>query len=580
MFCLQTLLKNPSVYKQGASLLKLSIKPALTLSCYSVHYFSTTQQDLYNTGLQASRYCKFDESIPHFQQVISSINSAQLSREDASLLVQAYHRLGEAHKKKERYQESLKEYLQGLEIAKRNDLENSKEAGLLYHGIAEISIEESQWNEARACIEKAKEIFENSNDQEIQSHLLENGHIMGLLYEKRNETQKAIDLWESLLRSEKKGNKEFNPGQIYVSLGRSYYKEGNEKKAKECWEKGIEVTKEQFGEEAVELLPVYLRLTDILFEYEQLQEARVYAEKAVKIAEKHLKEDDADLARYNFTKGILYFETHDFAKASETFQKALKIYLNHAAERKEEVAYLYLKIAETYALLKDEKNATEIHKTGLDFTLENLGPEHPKLADYYLFWSDLIRYHKDRLAESKESLNKALAIYLKSPETDPVTIIDIYFDLGVMLYLEGNYEEGLKNFKESMAWATREGPYRLKVAEDTHNFMGLIYLQLKQFDESIENFTQAMEKCVQSEQNKHLDVYYRNLGLAHENKGDTTKAVECFQKALELAAKNFGKKEQVTREYVDALVMRLTQLERVEEAEKLKKEYPAPENKH
>ncbi len=573
MFCLQNLLRNPVIYKQGASLLKLSITP---LS----FYFSTQKStsDLFQTGLEASRYCKFDESIPHFQQIITNITPS--SNENSLLLIQAYYRLGEAHKKKERYQESMNEYLQGLEIAKKNGLEKSREAGLLYHGIAEISIEESQWTEARACIEKAKEIFENSKDPEVQGHLLENAYIMGLLHEKKNETDKAIELWEGLLRLEKRVKTDLNVGQLYASLGRSYLKEGNEKKAKECWEKGIEVTEKQFGENAIELLPVYLRLTDILFEYGQLQEARVYAEKAVKIAEKHLKEDDADLARYNFTQGILYFECHDFAKASETFQKALKIYLNHTVEKTEEIAYLYLKIAETYALLKDEKNATETHKIGLDFTLKNLGDEHPQLADYYLFWSDLIRYHKDRLAESKESLNKALAIYLKSPETDPVTIIDINFDLGVMLYLEGNHEEALKNFKESMAWATREGPYRLKVAEDTHNFMGLIYLQLKQFDESIENFNQALEKCVQSEQNKHLDVYYRNLGLALENKGDTTKAVESFYKALELATKNFGKKDQNTREYVDALVMRLTQLERVEEAEKLKKEYPAPENKH
>jgi len=410
--------------------------------------------------------------------------------------------------------------------------------------------------------------------------LIENGYLMGLLYDKSNKNTEAIELWENILRSNKQGSQEFNLGQIYLGLGRSYLKEGNQKKATECLQKSIETTVQQFGEESIELLPVYLRLTDILFEHELLKEAVVYAEKGVKIAEKHLKADDADLGRYNFTQGILYFETHDFTKASETFQKALKIYLNHLGERKEEIAYLYLKIAETFALLKDEKQAMETHQKGINFALENLGAEHPKLADYYLFWSDMIRYNKEKLVESKEYLLKALNIYLKSPETDPVTIIDIYFDLGVMLYLEGTYEEALKNFEQSLAWSTREGPYRLKVAEDTHNFMGLIHLQLKNFDESIDNFTKAMEKCIQSEQNKHLDVYYRNLGLAYENKGDTTKAVESFYKALELATENFGRKEQVTREYVDALVMRLTQLERVEEAEKLKKDYPAPENKH
>ena len=52
-------------------------------------------------------------------------------------------------------------------------------------------------------------------------------------------------------------------------------------------------------------------------------------------------------------------------------------------------------------------------------------------------------------------------------------------------------------------------------------------------------------------------------------------AIKSFEKALEFAVKNFGPNDKISREYVDALITRFTKLEKVEEAEKLKKEFPA-----
>lgn len=400
MFSLQNLIKHGASFKQGASFLtkclKLTRSPALILNAsYFANFSTSTQQNqqliqAYNTGLQAFKYCKHYESMPYFQRIISSItaNSGQLSREDSLLLVQAYNRLGQALKKKERFAESFKEYLKGLKLIKSNNLEKTREAGLLYHSFAELSIEESQWEEARACLEKAKDIFSGLNEK---PYLIENEYLMGVLYEKNNKTAEAIELWENILKSNKKIGKEFNIPQLYLSLGRIYLKEGNQQKAIEYLEKSIEVPLQHFGEDSLELLPVYVELTKICSDDKLGKEGLIYAEECVKVAEKHLKADDADLARYLTTLGNFYRKNRDHAQALEAYERALNIDLKYPNERPAEIAHDYLHVAEATALNGDHSKACEIKDIGEAFARKNLPPEHPAHSGY-VTWKFFIDY--------------------------------------------------------------------------------------------------------------------------------------------------------------------------------------------
>jgi len=394
MFSLQNFIKHPASFRQGASIFTSSLKLARRSALihhihYSANFSTSAHQQLlqtYNAGIQAFRYYKFDESMPHFQQIISSItaaNAGQLSREDSLLLVQAYRNVGEGLKQKKRFVESMKEYVKALKLVKANSFEKTREAGLLYHSIARLSIEQSQFEEATACLEKAKHIFSDLNEE---ADLIENEYLMGLLSEKSDRNAEAIEIWENILKFNKKIGKEFNLPHLYLSLGSSYLKEGNQNKANEYLEKSIETTVQQFGEDSLEHLHNYSRLIEILPKYKLYEKAVAYAERSVKIAEKHLKADDPDLGRYYTRLGELYlWKTKDYPKALETSQKALEIYLKHPSERKEEIANLYLQVAQTFAYLEDRDQAFKISMKGDDFARDNFPKKHPIHFDYYAF---------------------------------------------------------------------------------------------------------------------------------------------------------------------------------------------------
>ena len=362
-----------------------------------------------------------------------------------------------------------------------------------------------------------KQNYSHTNSSTTQTHPLDNFYLDASLNKKQGKLDEALKQFENLvvqIQKEKQLGMSFGLSELYLNIGNIYSEKQDYEKAKENWNKSIKQKTEEYGEDSLQLLEIYNPLADEAFESYKYEDAIYYAEQSLNIIKKHYKEDHPDIGKQYFTLGVLYFERHHFVKALENCQKALEIYLKNPELHKEEVSFLYLKIAETYALQKDEKQAIENYQKGVQFTIDNFGEEYPKLADYYLFWSDIIRYNKEKLPESKSSLQKALNIYLKSEDVQSLTIIDIHFDLGVMLYLEANYEEALKHFQESLQWTFDKGPLRPKVAEDTYNFVGLSYLQLKKFDESIENFNKALESCEKSGETKHLDVYHRNLGLA------------------------------------------------------------------
>lgn len=59
-----------------------------------------------------------------------------------------------------------------------------------------------------------------------------------------------------------------------------------------------------------------------------------------------------------------------------------------------------------------------------------------------------------------------------------------------------------------------------KMLPDAYNFIGSIHFQEQKFEESQEFFSKAVELCSKAaeEEQRDLDVYYRNLGLSYEHK--------------------------------------------------------------
>lgn len=79
-----------------------------------------------------------------------------------------------------------------------------------------------------------------------------------------------------------------------------------------------------------------------------------------------------------------------------------------------------------------------------------LGVNSPKVADYYLFWRELLRYKTDNLKGASTYYRIALDIYAKSDQKDQPKVTGMYYDVGVLYFNKGNIAETMKHLKECL----------------------------------------------------------------------------------------------------------------------------------
>lgn len=65
---------------------------------------------------------------------------------------------------------------------------------------------------------------------------------------------------------------------------------------------------------------------------------------------------------------------------------------------------------------------------------------------------------------------------------------------------------------------------------EAYNNLGTVYLRQKRWDDAIAMFQKALENLYYATP----EIAYYNLARAHEEKGDETKAIECYETAIEL----------------------------------------------
>jgi tetratricopeptide (TPR) repeat protein len=248
-------------------------------------------------------------------------------------------------------------------------------------------------------------------------------------YLSRGQVEKAIDMWEKLI-------KEYPDGNTYNALGDLYLKTGDKKNAVDSFHKAANFfINEGFSLKALGLYKKILNINpsdaDAFFALGQINE-----ERGLKI----------DAIKY-------------YLSAADSFAKE---------ERKERLLEVYDKIIGI-----SPSNIPFRIKVAEIYVKEGLGPE---AAEEYL--------HIARLYEEKEDTEKSLEYYQKSLEIQPSSKEAI---LGVIhIYAKtGNFDLAIEQMKSATSLFPKDTDIYLKCAE--------IYSMTERFDNAIECLSKVTE---------------------------------------------------------------------------------------
>ena len=191
-----------------------------------------------------------------------------------------------------------------------------------------------------------------------------------------------------------------NEYEDFINLGKKYFLEKNYEKAKEAYEKAIELDPKDAR--------AYNNLANVYYEEKDYEKAKEAYEKAIEL--------DPNFAGAYNNLGILYYKEKDYEKAKEAYEKAIELDPNFAIA--------YFNLANVYDEEKDYEKAKEAYEKAIE-----LDPKYAKAYNNL----GILYYEEKDYEKAKEAYEKAI-------ELDPNNAI-AYNNLANVYDEEKDYEK-------------------------------------------------------------------------------------------------------------------------------------------
>ena len=299
---------------------------------------------------------------------------------------------------------------------------------------------------------------------------------LATLYEKMNDREKALDLYNELVKE--------NPDDLDINnkVGVLYYSKGT----KEDAEKAI-----TYYKKAIELSPSEgILYQNLALAYEVTGDN----DKAAEAFEKSIGiEPRNDQFYSNYAE--FFFKNNQFEKAIEFCKKAIMINPNSSL--------YYQNIGLAYEQLNKNKEAEEAYLNLLNIEPENAN-FHNNLGVFY--------YRTNQIDKAVEKYKDALVL-------DPDNIL-FHKNLAIAYESLGKNEE----LEETYLTILEKDPDN----DEIHNLLGVLYYRTNRLEKAITSYLKALEL------NSNVAVYYQNLGLAYDDYGQIDAAEDAYLKSLKI----------------------------------------------
>jgi len=328
-------------------------------------------------------------------------------------------------------------------------------------------------------------------------------HTIGKQFESVADYNKAIKFHERALSIRQNNFGGTHPicGESYIELASNYKSQGDYDKSLDCCIKALKIFEEQYGNEH-NLIGDVCNLMGVNYAGKNnLNLANKYYKKALEIRLKINGDQHPSTAKSYNNLGTFYNSIGEYDEALNNYNKSLKIFSNLKDPL---IHIIYRNIGEVWIQKGDLEKAKEYFETSLSLRTAVSSDDHPDIARLYESLSDLW-YRKNDFEKAKYYLEKSLKI--------------------------NNSIFG--EFHLFTAWNL--------------NKLGFIFSKNDLHKDAKEFYFRALKSSIKCNSNKDiLQQIYSNIGLNSLEFNDNLKALEFYNKALEIQLEYFGKSHDDT----------------------------------
>ena len=432
-------------------------------------------QDYYQEGIKEYNGKRYQDAIRAWQ---GGLNLAEQQGNEQAQSVFLDH-IGLIYKNIGQYEKALSYYQQALAIHRKSG--DVKGEGDSIGNIGNVYVNLGQYEKALSHYQKALIIHRKSGD--VQSEGLDLANI-GAVYHNLGQYKKALSCYEKALTIDRKIGNVKGEGTVLGGIGNVYVNLGQYEKALSHYQKALAITKkiEDVKGEGDNLSNIGV----VYWNFGQYQKALSYYQQALAI---HRKIGDVIGEGDNLTNiGVAYWELGQYQKAISYQQKSLTI---------------YRKIGD----VKGEGNS-----------LMNIGLVYRGLGQY----QKAISFYQKALTIAREIRN------VKGEG-------DVLGNIGAAYYSLGQYQKALSYYQKSLTIYRKIGDVKGEGAGLTN--IGGVYRKFGQHQKALSYYQKslAIDRKIGDAKGEGNDLV--NIGGVYRKFGQHKKALSYFQKSLAIHRK-------------------------------------------
>ncbi len=413
-------------------------------------------------------------------------------------------------------EQTLKEGLRVLEIARKHGLKGKEMSALNTIGIAYNNLKD--FNSALRYYEEGLKIARETDDKSMQGVFLNN---MGIIYNDWSEYEKAIGCYENAQRLAEEVGDKLQLGNTLNNIGAVYHDMGNYEKALFYYNKALSVCRFT-GDRNLEAT-VIGNIGMINDATGRVQDAFELVNRSLKIA--YELGDRMQVSHSLNDLGDILLNMGKFKEAENNYTKSLEL----AIETGDKVSelYAYLGLGDVYSEEGEYEKAEELYQKALSIAEEV--EEMVGLHLTYLQYFELLM-ETGRVEEAQKMMEKARKINMQIDSLSHkmyalLSFPEFYLKKGDMEELEETLNK-IENLLEKIRTPSLTASYE--------TLKGRVLLKQGKIKEAISSLTSALRLAEMLGYRPRMAIYMYYLSLAYKEAGDESEAKHYREDAIKI----------------------------------------------
>ncbi len=316
---------------------------------------------------------------------------------------------------------------------------------------------------------------------------------LGRIYGKKGDWQNRLSHYEQTLdiRCKKLGEEHNLVAASYNNIGLCYGKLGRYDEQLDYYQKALAIRLAIFDEENIEIADVYHNLGSYYRRIGNYQKQLTYNLKSIEIRLKFQPADHIDMAISYNNLATCYGRLGQYDLQRSYLLKSLSIYQKKFGEQHYAVAQSYANIAYHYGSKADYAANIEYQERSLKIFRELVGEEHQKIAKglgNLAFAYGLAGDHHKEVELAQKALDIAKRVFSRNH----ISIARAYTSLGFAYYNLKEYDQALRNFKQTRNILQVDFDKHPDLA-DAYQLMAKSHAALANWDTSLTYFQLALQ---------------------------------------------------------------------------------------